>query len=342
MCPHDVDETAKVERKITLTVKRARPEAVHETADDLRLNKRLVAKCPTLGTTSKDRQSPEAAPSKALAGSNSQNSNASVSGSDEEGEIRSNTISPVEKEKGTIEAKSIEQEEESTNNNQNVKVEAGEGHSGEHRSAAEGARNTKLARKSPNRLTRREEEHLPLRRSQRRLSMENTLKRSVSNERISGGVGIEYRPSMESEQEIGTPKGLSMSSPKEQLLCERCGKVYKHKSCLIKHRWEHSEAWGMTKKWCGSKHQQVQMLEAAQVLFEFSVSEAMNKSFVLKDELIEVTELKGLQMEMDLGERAALQSSHPMEASFPEKRRGRKRKSTFDNVSTTSTPTSFS
>lgn len=52
--------------------------------------------------------------------------------------------------------------------------------------------------------------------------------------------------------------------------CERCGKVYKHKNCLVKHAWEHHESWPMTKKWCATKHQQVQMLEAAQVLVEMT------------------------------------------------------------------------
>lgn len=50
--------------------------------------------------------------------------------------------------------------------------------------------------------------------------------------------------------------------------CTICGKMYKHKNCLTKHAWEHHESWAMTKRWCQTKHQQVQMLEAAQVLTE--------------------------------------------------------------------------
>ena len=50
--------------------------------------------------------------------------------------------------------------------------------------------------------------------------------------------------------------------------CEVCGKVYKHRNCLSKHRWEHHDAWEHTKKVCQTKHQQVQLLEAAQVLAE--------------------------------------------------------------------------
>ncbi|KAI7861580.1 hypothetical protein BDF14DRAFT_1705150, partial [Spinellus fusiger] len=48
--------------------------------------------------------------------------------------------------------------------------------------------------------------------------------------------------------------------------CEQCGKVYKHFNCLVKHRWEHSEEWELTSKLLLTKHQQVQMLEAAAIL----------------------------------------------------------------------------
>ncbi|KAJ5997005.1 hypothetical protein N7499_006679 [Penicillium canescens] len=50
------------------------------------------------------------------------------------------------------------------------------------------------------------------------------------------------------------------------LRCDRCGKGYKHGSCLSKHMWEHDPAWAVTSKLLISKHQQVQLLEAASVL----------------------------------------------------------------------------
>lgn len=53
--------------------------------------------------------------------------------------------------------------------------------------------------------------------------------------------------------------------------CSVCGKMYKHRNCLTKHAWEHHESWALTKKWCQTKHQQVQMLEAAQVLTELTL-----------------------------------------------------------------------
>ncbi|KAF2206643.1 hypothetical protein CERZMDRAFT_89137 [Cercospora zeae-maydis SCOH1-5] len=51
-----------------------------------------------------------------------------------------------------------------------------------------------------------------------------------------------------------------------ELKCEHCGKAYKHGSCLTKHLWEHTPQWQYTSKLLISKHQQVQLLEAASVL----------------------------------------------------------------------------
>lgn len=51
-----------------------------------------------------------------------------------------------------------------------------------------------------------------------------------------------------------------------EVRCEKCGKGYKHSSCLTKHLWEHTPEWSLTSKLLISKHQQVQLLEAASVL----------------------------------------------------------------------------
>ncbi|EGG05793.1 uncharacterized protein MELLADRAFT_116722 [Melampsora larici-populina 98AG31] len=48
--------------------------------------------------------------------------------------------------------------------------------------------------------------------------------------------------------------------------CEKCPKVYRHPQCLVKHRWEHTSYWADASKLMLSKHQQVQMLEAAAIL----------------------------------------------------------------------------
>ncbi|KAI1340528.1 hypothetical protein F5Y15DRAFT_42203 [Xylariaceae sp. FL0016] len=55
-------------------------------------------------------------------------------------------------------------------------------------------------------------------------------------------------------------------SNRAELRCEKCGKGYKHSSCLTKHLWEHTPEWSYTSKLLISKHQQVQLLEAASVL----------------------------------------------------------------------------
>ncbi|EPS30420.1 hypothetical protein PDE_05371 [Penicillium oxalicum 114-2] len=57
------------------------------------------------------------------------------------------------------------------------------------------------------------------------------------------------------------------------LRCDRCGKGYKHGSCLSKHMWEHDPAWSITSKLLISKHQQVQLLEAATVLVNMNIDE---------------------------------------------------------------------
>ncbi|KAF8629500.1 hypothetical protein AX17_005626 [Amanita inopinata Kibby_2008] len=54
--------------------------------------------------------------------------------------------------------------------------------------------------------------------------------------------------------------------------CESCSKIYRHPSCLIKHRWEHTPHWREASKYVLSKHQQVQLLEAAAILSHLSPS----------------------------------------------------------------------
>ncbi|KAI0360723.1 hypothetical protein OH77DRAFT_1418712 [Trametes cingulata] len=60
--------------------------------------------------------------------------------------------------------------------------------------------------------------------------------------------------------------------------CESCSKVYRHPSCLIKHRWEHSPHWREASKFLLSKHQQVQLLEAAAILSHLDPSATGGRS----------------------------------------------------------------
>ncbi|ERT00782.1 hypothetical protein HMPREF1624_02015 [Sporothrix schenckii ATCC 58251] len=64
----------------------------------------------------------------------------------------------------------------------------------------------------------------------------------------------------------GQPLKEGRRSSRIELRCEKCGKGYKHSSCLSKHLWEHTPEWALTSKLLISKHQQVQLLEAASVL----------------------------------------------------------------------------
>jgi hypothetical protein len=66
---------------------------------------------------------------------------------------------------------------------------------------------------------------------------------------------------------VATDDDKSLSSNSQMLhKCEACSKVYRHPSCLVKHRWEHTVYWKEASKFLMSKHQQVQLLEAAAIL----------------------------------------------------------------------------
>jgi hypothetical protein len=70
---------------------------------------------------------------------------------------------------------------------------------------------------------------------------------------------------------------------KEELKCQACGKGYKHISSLAKHLWEHTPEWSMTSKLLISKHQQVQLLEAASILVSLNEDDEENDSAVKTD-----------------------------------------------------------
>ncbi|KAL2868675.1 putative C2H2 finger domain protein [Aspergillus lucknowensis] len=70
-----------------------------------------------------------------------------------------------------------------------------------------------------------------------------------------------------------------------ELRCDRCGKGYKHGSCLSKHMWEHDPAWAITSKLLISKHQQVQLLEAASVLVNMNVDDPTAESAEAESEI---------------------------------------------------------
>ncbi|KAI1170741.1 hypothetical protein F4777DRAFT_101991 [Nemania sp. FL0916] len=72
-------------------------------------------------------------------------------------------------------------------------------------------------------------------------------------------------------------------SNRVELRCDKCGKGYKHSSCLTKHLWEHTPEWSYTSKLLISKHQQVQLLEAASVLVAMNGKESTTPPDSAKD-----------------------------------------------------------
>ncbi|KAI7859875.1 hypothetical protein BDC45DRAFT_495208 [Circinella umbellata] len=86
---------------------------------------------------------------------------------------------------------------------------------------------------------------------------------SVATAAATGGRTIRQRRQSESS---------TLNGRKANYRCDDCGKVYKHPNCLSKHRWEHSDQWELTSKLLLTKHQQVQMLEAAAILVGMDLS----------------------------------------------------------------------
>ncbi|KAG2130680.1 hypothetical protein DEU56DRAFT_815107 [Suillus clintonianus] len=84
----------------------------------------------------------------------------------------------------------------------------------------------------------------------------------------------ELSGSLPAHSSLGTNGGVAKSGKKRGTIftCESCSKVYRHPSCLIKHRWEHTPQWREASKFVLSKHQQVQLLEAAAILSHLSPS----------------------------------------------------------------------
>ncbi|KAI0031880.1 hypothetical protein K488DRAFT_86383 [Vararia minispora EC-137] len=81
-------------------------------------------------------------------------------------------------------------------------------------------------------------------------------------------------PDGDVELDVGSPDEGGGKNKKRGTLftCESCSKVYRHPSCLIKHRWEHTPHWREASKLMLSKHQQVQLMEAAAILSHLSPS----------------------------------------------------------------------
>ncbi|SPO30438.1 uncharacterized protein UTRI_06368 [Ustilago trichophora] len=92
----------------------------------------------------------------------------------------------------------------------------------------------------------------------------------TTNSSVSGaldnGAKRDRRASVSSTGTVGDDDESKGGKHEQLHRCESCAKVYRHPSCLIKHRWEHTVYWKEASKFLMSKHQQVQLLEAAAIL----------------------------------------------------------------------------
>lgn len=112
----------------------------------------------------------------------------------------------------------------------------------------------------------------------RRLSSSTQSLRPASLPVQSGGMsrGRSVSVSIPDDEDDGEVKGAARRD-KDKLLfeCEKCSKVYRHSTCLTKHRWEHTSHWKEASKLLLSKHQQVQLLEGAAILAAASVGTSL-------------------------------------------------------------------
>ncbi|KAI8888052.1 hypothetical protein K501DRAFT_330097 [Backusella circina FSU 941] len=94
---------------------------------------------------------------------------------------------------------------------------------------------------------------------------------------------------------------IEHSDKKTTYQCMECGKTYKHRNCLTKHVWEHSEEWELASSFLLTKHQQVQMLEAAAILMTIDkyshYSPTIKKRKMTSEE--ESVEEEDIQIDMD-------------------------------------------
>ncbi|KZV68372.1 hypothetical protein PENSPDRAFT_687252 [Peniophora sp. CONT] len=93
---------------------------------------------------------------------------------------------------------------------------------------------------------------------------------SLSPGSASGGMDSPLSSSVPDSEVIGEEGGKKKGKKGMLFTCESCSKVYRHPSCLIKHRWEHTPQWREASKLMLSKHQQVQLMEAAAILSNLS------------------------------------------------------------------------
>lgn len=96
--------------------------------------------------------------------------------------------------------------------------------------------------------------------------IDNLLLLSASASEAGGGSVIDDDEEELDDKALAKLKISGVGGKGDSYKCEKCGKTYRHPACLTKHRWQHTEYWKEASKLMLSKHQSVQMLEAAAIL----------------------------------------------------------------------------
>eukprot|EP00128_Syssomonas_multiformis_P017599 Colp12_sorted_trinity150504_noHs@10299 len=110
----------------------------------------------------------------------------------------------------------------------------------------------------------------------KRLSAKMALKRMPSHETESDDKYTRAKPydkpakikkNSRPASPVSTPTSpKSIRDEERTVKCNTCGKVYKNQNCLSKHHWEHTAFWEYARQFSLSKHQQVQLMEASNIL----------------------------------------------------------------------------
>jgi len=145
----------------------------------------------------------------------------------------------------------------------------------------------------------------------------------ISRDNISRSVPVDDGTSVSplmTESKSAVTGGTNRNGKKRgtTFTCESCSKVYRHPSCLIKHRWEHTPHWREASKFLLSKHQQVQLMEAAAILSHLTPS-ASGGSSLPDDRSLWPSFLSGgaLPPPVPLGESVAETTVYPTSSSVP-------------------------
>ncbi|KAN0125870.1 hypothetical protein V8E52_001077 [Russula decolorans] len=141
---------------------------------------------------------------------------------------------------------------------------------------------------------------------------------------IEDASSVSGTPPPPTDSKAGVMGGAARNGKKRgtTFTCESCSKVYRHPSCLVKHRWEHTPHWREASKFLLSKHQQVQLMEAAAILSHLTPS-ASGGSSLPDDRSLWPSFLSGgaLPPPLPASESVAETTTYPTSSSVPSRPR---------------------